>query len=163
MIVLLYNYGSDNLQEVYTNCHFVYWLQWDSGFTPGLTQHPGRLCLDGMVVLPAERQHPAGLECHPTRYSICLNWCQYSGPFPHRQDSWVQEPRAGDENGPFRDFPGGPVGLRLHASNAGGSSSTPGWRTKISHFTRPKKKKEKKRTLSRNMLAEVKENREWKV
>lgn len=109
------------------------------------------------------RQHPAGLGCHPTRYSICLNWCQYIGPFPHRQDARVQKPRAGDENGPFRDFPGGPVGLRLHASNAGGSNSTPGWRTKISHFTRPKKKKEKKRTLSRNILAEVKENREWKV
>ena len=46
------------------------------------------------------------------------------GPFPHRHDARVQEPRAGDEKGSFWDFPGGPVGLRLHASNAGGSSST---------------------------------------
>ena len=100
-----------------------------------------------MMESPAERQrpsgpgqHPAGLGCHPVRYSTRLNCCQCIGPFPHRQDARVQEPRAGDENGPFWDFPGGPVGLRLHASNAGGSSSTPGWGTR-SHIPRGQKKR----------------------
>ena len=43
----------------------------------------------------------------------------------------------------WRDFPGSPVVLRLNASNAGGSGSTPGWGTKIPHALRHREKTKK--------------------
>ena len=42
------------------------------------------------------------------------------------------------------DFPGGQW-LRLHTSNAGGTSSIPGWGTKIPHAMRHSQKTERKK------------------
>ena len=55
----------------------------------------------------------------------------------------------------WRDFPGSPVVLRLNASNAGGSVSTPGWGTKIPHALRHREKK-------RNMLGKKRKRFEKK-
>ena len=50
------------------------------------------------------------------------------------------------------DFPCGPVGLRLHASSAGGTGSISGWGTKVLHAMGcgPKEKKKKERKVKYN-------------
>ena len=56
-------------------------------------------------------------------------------PEPPRKPEKLQNPQL---NLNFRDFPGNPV-VETSLSNAGGTSSIPGWGTKIPYALQPKK------------------------